>query len=567
MREEESTIAQTFMGFTTLGFLALGLPAFFLLEQFTHAGPDAVANVRRTVAVYGCEDGVQGFSTGGGICNIGDDGLPGSASIDGDHAVWTQNLYRLMDDRFMQLGLAWVKHDNWTSALGDCEDCGIPKGGCGSDVGLPAGCRDTYAACQNGLQLPAYGDCVLDPRSQINPTTGVWSGSSATHCNAASGDVIACRLQVKSADLVEAVPYFVEQQVITPSEETSRTNNVSYRAANIGGCDTELCSGAVPGCTSENQSCTGTGCGCPRELTIPNSTHWCQEPAIRAWQDNDSSVVESPDISDGDGGTMILAAKAWNVDEGIWEYEYALYNMNSDLSARSFCVPLPTDVSVTNIGFHDVDYHSGEPYDGTDWPGTVVSGAISWKTDPYTTTPDANALRWGTLYNFRFRADSAPVSSTAVQVGLFKPPYGTLAPLSVAPVASPATGACCLDTGCTITTSACCAAQSGTFQGTGTDCQSTGTCCVGSTCTVTQACYCLAQGGTFGGTGTLCQCTDGKLPCELASSKRACCLSEEGPCVLMTEVCCLQTGGWYFGSLTQCHPWTCGQINGPSQGP
>ena len=80
-------------------------------------------------------------------------------------------------------------------------------------------------------------------------------------------------------------------------------------------------------------------------------------------------------------------------------------------------MPVPASVTLTNIGFHDVDYHSGEPYDGTDWPVTFPAGEIKWATEAQNAL--ANALRWGTLYNFRFDADSGPVAAS-LGLDLFK---------------------------------------------------------------------------------------------------------------------------------------------------
>jgi hypothetical protein len=77
-------------------------------------------------------------------------------------------------------------------------------------------------------------------------------------------------------------------------------------------------------------------------------------------------------------------------------------------------------VTVANEGFHDVDYHSGEPFDGTDWPAASDGDGITWATVPYEVNPDANALRWGTLYNFRFDANFPP-GGGEVTVGLFRP--------------------------------------------------------------------------------------------------------------------------------------------------
>ncbi len=63
-------------------------------------------------------------------------------------------------------------------------------------------------------------------------------------------------------------------------------------------------------------------------------------------------------------------------------------------------------------------------FDGTDW-SAVDTGAgenrrIKWFTQTYDENINANALRWGTLYNFRFDADSPPISAMAT-IGLFRP--------------------------------------------------------------------------------------------------------------------------------------------------
>ena len=58
-------------------------------------------------------------------------------------------------------------------------------------------------------------------------------------------------------------------------------------------------------------------------------------------------------------------------------------------------------------------------YDGTDWPAAVGLGRVEWSTQAEAENPGANALRWGTLYNFRFDADSPPVPVGAT-IGLYR---------------------------------------------------------------------------------------------------------------------------------------------------
>jgi hypothetical protein len=86
-------------------------------------------------------------------------------------------------------------------------------------------------------------------------------------------------------------------------------------------------------------------------------------------------------------------------------------------------------VAATGIGFHDVDYHSGEPLDPTDWSAVASGSAITWASPAtFDVDPDTNALRFGTMYNFWFECDSAPGSVTAT-IGLFRP--GTPASLDL----------------------------------------------------------------------------------------------------------------------------------------
>ncbi|MBK8268179.1 MAG: hypothetical protein IPK83_07675 [Planctomycetes bacterium] len=155
-------------------------------------------------------------------------------------------------------------------------------------------------------------------------------------------------------------------------------------------------------------------------------------PAIREWKLNDPDVVET-DIRVPNEGLMILAAKASDNGDGTWHYEYALFNQNSDRSAGTFSVPVGNAV-ITNIEFKDVDYHSGEVYSLTDWTPVLSNGIMKWSTShTFGQNPYANALRWGTMYNFRFDAAMPPsVSGGSISVGLFK--FGTPGAISATTV-------------------------------------------------------------------------------------------------------------------------------------
>jgi hypothetical protein len=133
----------------------------------------------------------------------------------------------------------------------------------------------------------------------------------------------------------------------------------------------------------------------------------------------------------------------------------------------SFSVPVPPETPIANVGFHDVEYHSGEPYDGTDWAHEQEDGSLTWSTgENATQNPNANALRWGTLYNFRFDAPMPPEQGT-VTLGLFRPGSpDTVTGTAPVPLACDNDGICdpgegcsfcadCLDGTCQITENVC----------------------------------------------------------------------------------------------------------------
>jgi len=358
-------------------------------------GPDVIVGNLHEVASYGSLGGISAFAVGMVSCNAGDVWLNWDGFTN-QHPVIGQSMYRLKNDRFEQIGQSWLNHSFYALSENFCfPDCQRTDG-----THLGVHCSDTYSASVSGAQSN------LGPKYQVNAHTGEFPFPPT---NPPYSGTIARRLQVKDTDLDPSsnagALYFVEGQFVTPDDAAAdnQNNNASYRRVTI---------------------YVGTGVFCPvgrycAALSGANPTQRMQS-AIRAWKDTAVSVVETDAQVPGDG-LFILSAKVTDLGDGYWHYEYALQNLNSDRSGRSFTVPLPEGVFIPpeSIGFHDVDYHSGEIWDGTDWPATVEIGKITWATTPYNVNPNANALRWGTLYNFRFDANVAPAAAT-VTLGLFK---------------------------------------------------------------------------------------------------------------------------------------------------
>lgn len=119
------------------------------------------------------------------------------------------------------------------------------------------------------------------------------------------------------------------------------------------------------------------------------------------------------------------------------------------------------------------------------------------------------------------------------------------------------TGACCVDTTCSITTSAGCALAGGTYKGNDVPCipnpcvSGSGACCLNGDCSILTESECSGSGGTFQGAGTSCDDVD----CGQATSG-ACCV--ESDCTIETPSDCNGMGGVYQGDNTACDPNPCG---------
>jgi len=161
-----------------------------------------------------------------------------------------------------------------------------------------------------------------------------------------------------------------------------------------------------------------------------------QNAAIAAWRTADPSVQLEYVDAPGDG-RFIVACKVTQSTNGTWHYGHAIQNLNSDRSGRSFTVPVPAGVTVTNAGFKDIDSHSGDPYSPTDWSIVVSGSAVTRTGGSYSVSPNGNALRFATLYNFRFDASTAPAAGTGA-IGLFKRGAAGAPDSAAAPVKVPA---------------------------------------------------------------------------------------------------------------------------------
>lgn len=347
-------------------------------------GPDVIVGNLLDAQLWGTSGGIAAFSIGTVACNAGDQTVSWLGQSN-QHPVVSQALYRLSEERLEQVGMSWLKHGFIAGAENAC-GLGCQNPGTFSLLGI--GCSDPYDAILNGQQR------ALGPRSELNAATGAFTYPFPTLNQ--TGDVLYKRLQARVVDVDPAANpgarYFAEGHYLTADDALAGNddNNASYREISFG----PALAPTLLGATQQSKS------------------------AIEAWRDLDPGVVLVNADVPGDG-RFKLATKVIDQGGGTWRYEYALNNMSSHRSARSFAVPIAPGAVVTNLGFHDVDYHSGEPYDGTDWAPAVSDDAVTWETDPEAVEPNANALRFATTYNFWFEADQPP-ATVGITVGLFR---------------------------------------------------------------------------------------------------------------------------------------------------
>jgi hypothetical protein len=394
---------------TRLSAITLSLALACSLHTLAGAqstGPDVIVGDLIDLDSYGSVGGISAFAVGTESCNIGTQNLLWQAQ-NSNHPVIGQNMFRVKDGRFEQIGMSWLKHGFTALTLSLCNTC---NGQGGAVLGV--GCSDPYVAFLNGDQGG------LGPRHQVNATTGVFPFPPA---NAAiSSTTISRRLQVHDTDLNPAqnagALYVVDAQYVTADDAGAGNgaNNASYRPINVNGANPTWSIG-FSGATVREKA------------------------AIYYWKALDQSVqIKEIDVP-GDG-RIIVAFKAQNAGGGLWNYEYAIYNLTSHRGVREFTTPFPAGSTVSNFRFHDVDYHSGDGnvpgtnYDGTDWTPSTIGNLLAW-TGPSSANANGNALRWGTCYSFGFTCTQAPSATFQVDLNLYRPGTPSVVSTTFDPVA------------------------------------------------------------------------------------------------------------------------------------
>src|SRR5438270_3572828 len=396
----------------------------------TVPGPDVIVGdlIGLEQSQSGSVGGRVGLALGTDACNKGTQNAAWIALPSNNHPFIPQNLYRMSggatnDDRFEQIGESWGKH---AFAAASSNTCNFGCNGVGGDH-LGSGCSDAYGAGLNGSQGG------IGSRAWVKPLPGSFPGNPANDHSGHSHDVTSHRMLVDVIDfntsLNVGAKYFAEANYIVPDEgiwcqthptECNMYNNASYRQYSVTGINQPFSFSSV-GATVREQ------------------------PAIMAWT---GAIVNEGEPDPGNDGIFFVGYKVTGPNAGVYHYEYAIYNQNLDRAIQSFEVvyPLFPPIVLDNVGFHAPPQHPGFANDGTQgdagyssdpWIFTTSFTSATWNCQTFAENQNANAIRFGTLYNFRFDSTAPPAETTA-NIGFFK----TGSPISVkvqAPAQSDAT--------------------------------------------------------------------------------------------------------------------------------
>ena len=378
-------------------------------------GPDVIGGDLSSLQQFGSSGTQVGLAMGTNTCNSGDQELNFFAMPNTDHPVLAQNLYRMSggtanNERFEQIGQSWGAHAFFALQSNGCS-FGCTPASDGTHLGV--GCSTADTASINS------GPLNLGSRAWLNPFTGLFPSTANDHAGHTHTGT-SHRILVNGSDLDTTMnpgaTYYAEAQYVTPHEyawcqanpgQCNMYNNASYRQFSVAGTTTF----------------TFSPIGSTMRMT----------PAINAWP---GATIRTIEPAPGVDGRAFLAYKVTGPVAGLYHYEYAIYNQSLDRAIQSFSVPrlLIPDINGAELGgeqnveFHAPPQHPGFPADGTqgnagfssaEWTFNPSATSLTWSSETLAQNPNANAIRWGTLYNFRFDSSTPPVASNAT-IGFFK---------------------------------------------------------------------------------------------------------------------------------------------------
>jgi len=383
------------MNRASLAGLALAVAASVPAQSNVVAGMDIELTEVRDFSARGRTGahptGRNGFSLTTDVCNAGTVDIPwfeafrrqSAPYTSEDHPFYAFIVVREANGRLEQISdWSYVKHGfyslNDPNCTGTCQSAGT------RDF-LGPNCSDVYSASLNANRY------YLGPPEEIDPWLGTWTlfgshfdvgepastpngGRSLTNTQVNAFDGVHHRIEIDDADLnVAGARYFYGGQVKIEGElESLRQNNFRHREFIPTWNGVEWALSTISGSQTDTILTRWTG------ATITSASNG------------------------SDDGRFCVGVTVTGPVDGMWHYEYAVYNRDNSRGGASFRLPICPEARVENLWFRDID---GTP--SNDWTATAGGGEIAFRMQ------GANVLEWNTMYNFAFDCDAGPAPGSA----------------------------------------------------------------------------------------------------------------------------------------------------------
>jgi len=342
------------------------------------AGVDVALTALNSLQQVTRSGGMVSLAPATRLQNVGDFDVPwywaisppaGYAPVIGQHPYVIFNLYRVLDGFLEQIGRSEAKHAFFSTN----EDCP-----CDGSQWIVVDCADTYSVGSNSDQF------FFGPRREIHAFSGAWT-SLGSHFDGipvddnrdhpGEGDNLTHLLIAPEAALQSSnAQYFIEAWYVVQND-TNIFNSMGHRMV------TPSFNGSVWSFAFDTTLTTG--------------------PVVNSWTADTNVLVDTGE------GRLHLAAATTGLSNGLVRYHYALMNHDFDRQIRSFALPLPSGVTVTNIVFAD---HDGAV---ADWTPALTNETLSWSASA------SNGLDWGVMYSFAFDAN-VPAEDGTVALGVLE---------------------------------------------------------------------------------------------------------------------------------------------------
>lgn len=292
--------------------------------------------------------------------------------------VWS--MYMIEDDIPQQIGLSAVKHAFFTvNSSCSCSGGHILWTAASSPNGQA--CTDTYSVGNNNSETH------LGLREEVPASTGAWEqcgsmfapGASAPGpCNqtvsGSTGDDFERRLVVDEPKLSTSGATFYFEGWYVIRDDINIFNTMAHKSV-------------TPTLGST--------------WAFPAGSHTLG-PAIDEWVPPNTRGANQVHVREDTGnGHYSIAVKVTPLTGGQYRYVYALMNYDYDRRFRSFSMPIPAGVNVSNIQFLD-----GDSDNSNDWSSSTAGDVLSY------TAPKGEAPLWGSMVTFVFEADREPAEGS-----------------------------------------------------------------------------------------------------------------------------------------------------------